>query len=142
MPVALPDCWACNVTNKHASPAHVSSINVANRERARAIWLFSLYRDGRYLDARVVHQPGHLHRGAGGLRVGHDGFVSLVHFGEVMNVSQEHRYGDDILQFETGGPDCVFDAGEGSLAFRADAAGHKFALVVDAFLSGDVKRVT
>ena len=58
-----------------------------------------------------------------------------------MNVSQKHGYGNDILKIESGGADDICYASESRLAFCADSTRHEFAIGINAFLSGDIKRV-
>src|SRR6478672_10609890 len=112
-----------------------------NPSNLRDMWLFSLYGDGGYLDARIVDQRRHLYGRARGLGIRHHGLVNLVHVGELTNVSEKHGHGNDVLHVETSFLDDFLDVGQSSLSFGGDPAGRELAMIVRAFLSRYVEGV-
>ena len=100
-----------------------------------------LYRDGRNLDPRIVHQSGRLNGGARRLRVWKDGLVHLVHFRKVVNVGQVYRDGYDVFHFISCRFEHLGDVVECCFGLRANASGGQLARVIRSLLAGNIKRI-
>ena len=104
----------------------------------RGLWLHG---DGGNFDFCSADEASDLNGGAGGLGVGHEFFVDLVHLGDVVEVGDVNGDGDEVGHLETGLFDDFFDGGDGVGGLQGDVRSGDFALRVGALLAGNVEGV-
>ena len=103
--------------------------------------LFLFHCDSRDLYAGIIDQGRCLDGRAGGLGIGHNAFVNLVHVRELMNIGEINRHADDVLQFETRCLKYLLNIFECGGRFGADATGNQCVGSVATLRPCDVERV-
>ena len=75
--------------------------------------------DGRDFNFGAADQAGNLDRGSRRFGVGDEGFVDLVHLGDIVEAGNKDSYIDEIGHLEAGSVDDLLDGGDGAGSFLA-----------------------